>query len=387
MYSGRPTLRLPAVFLLSYPFDNYLAISFHLPTPCIPPPPPLFFYDPGNNMGGTSVDDEFISFLQTLFPSVNLNQQSVQFQSGIYEFLVHEWEKIKTEFGGKGDTAKEVVINLRDILADLPSVSLDDSVRLYNEKHPECHLQCKRSSIRITADHLKSFFDPAIASITDLVLGLLSKTEVSGTSIALLVGGFANCLFLQEIMKDMVGSLPHPCKVIVPPHPHLAVMRGAVRFGVKPGAIGSRRARFTYGVQASERFDEDIHPEDRKVWDAKLGAYFIHNLFTVFVHENESIPVDRVVTHTLYPMHGDQSVVEIQVLKTEMQNPIFVDDPGAMVERLGVVAVPIANTGGKYDKPCTVQMRFGLTEIEVVVTTTSGCKRIPIQFHAMQGAF
>ena len=44
----------------------------------------------------------------------------------------------------------------------------------------------------------------------------------------------------------------------------LAILRGAVQFGLDPSVVTVRRSRLTYGVGVLNRWQEGVHPQVRR---------------------------------------------------------------------------------------------------------------------------
>jgi molecular chaperone DnaK (HSP70) len=105
----------------------------------------------------------------------------------------------------------------------------------------------------------------------------------------LLVGGFAESKIVQDRIKEAFDDK----KIIIPGESGLVVLKGAVLFGHNPKVIKSRVSKYTYGVELQRPFDADIHPQEFKFLNAD-NRLWCRNLFEVFIHAGETVPVDRV---------------------------------------------------------------------------------------------
>lgn len=88
-------------------------------------------------------------------------------------------------------------------------------------------LKWARDKMRIDKDLFQSFFNASCEKIVYNVRQILSKPEVKGSKILLMVGCFSELTMLQVTIKN---AFPE-CLVVVPHQARLAVLKGAVLFG------------------------------------------------------------------------------------------------------------------------------------------------------------
>ena len=110
-----------------------------------------------------------------------------------------------------------------------------------------------KDKIRISSTVFESFFDTSITNI----LGKASdiREKLPDISSILVVGGFAECRILTERLRERF--INHT--ILVPDNPSVAVLKGAVMFGINPTAIRTRVCRYTYGIANQRKF---IHGKD-----------------------------------------------------------------------------------------------------------------------------
>jgi activator of 2-hydroxyglutaryl-CoA dehydratase len=75
-----------------------------------------------------------------------------------------------------------------------------------------------------------------------------------------LVGGFAESAIVQEAVRQEFGSR---IDVIIPQGAGVAVLRGAVLYGLDPSIVHVRRARKTYGIGVIKPFEWNKHPKGK----------------------------------------------------------------------------------------------------------------------------
>lgn len=193
---------------------------------------------------------------------------------------------IKPEFDGSEDHYLDLPASMR--LGDLT----DPSIGLVNG---ELLLPAQELSAQV--------FEPVVSQILSLIEEQLRQSPV--LEAIFLVGGFgqSNYLFrrVEDLFADRVGM------VGVPPRGELAVVRGAVYFGLNPQAVTERVSRRTYGVETRMLFDPEIDPPEFAVVGVD-GNTYCRQRFSVYVHKGQSIKVDECVTKTFvvsYPNDTD----------------------------------------------------------------------------------
>lgn len=88
-------------------------------------------------------------------------------------------------------------------------------------------LKWTKDKMRIDKDLFQSFFNPSCEKIAYNVKQTLSKPEVKGSKVILMVGCFSESTILQDAVKE---AFPE-CFVVVPHKASLAVLKGAVLIG------------------------------------------------------------------------------------------------------------------------------------------------------------
>lgn len=162
----------------------------------------------------------------------------------------------------------------------------------------------ENGSICLPAQELcEQVFEPVITQVLQLIEGQLSQSF--NLEAIFLVGGFgqSNYLFrrVEEVFANRVGMIG------VPPRGELAVVRGAVYFGLSPQQITERVSRRTYGVETRMIFQQDVDPEEYSVIGVD-GRKYCRQRFSVYVQKGQSVKVDECVSKTFvisYPSDTD----------------------------------------------------------------------------------
>jgi molecular chaperone DnaK (HSP70) len=151
-----------------------------------------------------------------------------------------------------------------------------------------------------------------------------------------MVGGFSGCEILQKAVKD---NFPDK-KVIIPEDAGLAVVKGAVYFGHVPQAISRRSAAYTYGIQICPEFNEEIHPQSKKIIIG--GKARCKDVFFICVKKGERITPGFSKSQIFQVMY-DQGEYECEMFISNNPDPKFTDDKGC--KRVRVLKVPLTHKG------------------------------------------
>jgi Hsp70 protein len=184
-----------------------------------------------------------------------------------------------------------------------------------------------------------------------------------------LVGGFAASPLLQERIKNEFDG---PVKrIVIPPNPGVAVLAGAVAYGLNPLKIRTRRSQLTYGCRVIEPFAEGIDPESKKVWNPEMQGWRCRERLLAFVRAGEAVEVGREVVHTLMPERREQTQMHLLLHACPRAGVRYTDEE--QMALIGRLTVKMPDTARGLDRRLKVSFSFGGTEITVVARDlTSG---------------
>ncbi|RPB20864.1 hypothetical protein L211DRAFT_892519 [Terfezia boudieri ATCC MYA-4762] len=146
-------------------------------------------------------------------------------------------------------------------------------------------VRVKKEKIKFSKNELKGIFESTFTEIAELVQKQVkmaqeaTKKNVDGI---ILVGGFGSSQYLANWLTDSIRNKDgKEIKLIRPSDPAVAVVLGAVKHGVymhragtgktsQWGIVGSRRARYHYGIKVAEPFKPG-HRHTKRVMDPHLG--------------------------------------------------------------------------------------------------------------------
>ncbi|EGD80209.1 hypothetical protein PTSG_10888 [Salpingoeca rosetta] len=348
----------------------------------------------GGNWGSTRIDEKFLEFLRELLdnpPCLRANTFAV------FDMLTSVWEDRKVNFDVSrlSDPDARLRINLNPVLQEMDRPpKLVDAVARYNRKHPGANLKCfGAASLKLTAAHMKTFYDEVLNDIKTHVRELLR--DMGRTDYVVLVGGFGGSSFVRDAVREAASE--SGVQVLIPPRPWASIVMGAVRFGLSragscdhPGAAAAivmvRRSPFTYGIESSmnvasfKAHHPGVSHDGRTEWNPDSKEYDVKKLFLTFVKANDKVPIDHEVKHTVCPARDLQSSVRVNLVLCPRSNVVFSDDKDVEQHGSGSVAV---KSGGKWsDKHIDVSMKFGETELMMFVhsRTTGAKERVLLNF-------
>ncbi|XP_062593107.1 heat shock 70 kDa protein 12A-like [Saccostrea cucullata] len=240
------------------------------------------------------------------------------------------------------------------------------------------NIDLELDKLRINRATFEDLFRTTCDRVVDHVKKLLQSPKAKGVDFILMVGGFSESPVLQDEIKSAFCS---KYRVIVPQEAGLTVLRGAVLFGKDPSTIDCRIAQRTYGIASTRTFDHKIHKESKKFQVNKVDR--CDDLFSRHVKKDDELILNVAQAEKSYtPLKADQESMHISLYKSEVDNPMYIDDPGCTY--LGSFDVPMRDTTGGLDREVKVRLLFGDTEIEVKCLVVRTGKETSYQFKFLE---
>ncbi|KAG0173998.1 Heat shock 70 kDa protein 12A [Apophysomyces sp. BC1034] len=223
----------------------------------------------------------------------------------------------------------------------------------------------ENGSLCLPAHELRDqVFEPVIVQVLELIEGQLSQSP--NLEAIFLVGGFgqSNYLFrrVEEVFANRVGMIG------VPPRGELAVVRGAVYFGLNPQIVTERVSRRTYGVETRMLFQQDIDPEEYSVVGVDQKKY-CRQRFSVYVHKGQSVKVDECISKNFVISYPNDTDSDLFAFDGEGPPPRLTTH--SFIKKVGHFPIRMPTLEGVRpgDKVnMTIKMYFGLTEIKIECT-------------------
>ncbi|KAF8423928.1 hypothetical protein EV426DRAFT_563193 [Tirmania nivea] len=256
----------------------------------------------------------------------------------------------------------------------------------------------------LTTDEMKGIFEPTFLEITALVQQQVSAAETkTGAPVTgvLLVGGFGSSPYLfKHLSTNLKRSDGNPVKVLQPPDAWAAIACGAVSYGLSvrevregivpsgSGTVGSRIARFSYGVSADEPFLPGVHPSNKMYFSSLTGSFYCRGRMQWFVKKNQRIPDGKdieveLVQHCPTGVQPEHLIFLEEILSCDLDLPpkdagnedvrhllIFTADLSAVSRKKHFIRRKAAHGQGAYFAiPLSMLMRYesGCLEFSMTV--------------------
>ncbi|KAF9577342.1 Heat shock 70 kDa protein 12A [Lunasporangiospora selenospora] len=244
-------------------------------------------------------------------------------------------------------------------------------------------LGIEEDSMVFTGQELKEHvFDPVVEDVIKLIE--IQLLQAPKCSTIFLVGGFGSSDYLSRRIRKQLE--PRGLKILVPPRPELAIVRGAVHVGLNPKVVTARISRRFYGVETNEPFEQDKDPESTRV--EEVSGSWCQKRFTCFVTKAEKLKIDQCVVREFAALKWSEIPQDFAI-------PLLSCDDGVSpprhttasgVTRLAKVCIPwpfaISDEIGKEIK-VVVKMYFGLNEIKAVASIDDKDYGATIKFDAI----
>ncbi|KAL4234528.1 hypothetical protein ACF0H5_006171 [Mactra antiquata] len=312
----------------------------------------------GGPWGGTAVDGAFI---QLLSQTVGGPVFKAFMNDHRYDYieLMREFEMVK----------RNVSADTKDLVKIKLPVSLNETCIAMVKKDFLTLVKQAKKDKQISFAGDKSKFDPEVIrnlfrKVTDKIVAHMKKIlddtpQGKKVSLILMVGGFSESAFVQDVIKKEFHEKKGR-KVLIPRDAGICVVQGAVVYGKQPGNIASRILKVTYGAKLSLPFNPKIHDKKKK-YDCD-GTERCADIFGEFIHADTEVQADQVLNetyHTVRPYQGDTTLV----IYTSNQNRTnYVDESGCT--KLGELVVKIPNPSEEI-RDIAVEYIFGDTELHV----------------------
>ncbi|XP_033742410.1 heat shock 70 kDa protein 12A-like isoform X1 [Pecten maximus] len=315
----------------------------------------------GGSWGGTKVDE---SFRQMLVKIVG-NDVMQQFCKGSTSDFVDMFREFETKKRTVDQTTKNKVtmkipIALKELFEEETQEDLNETLEQTNYKGK---LVWSGDKLRIQPDTFRQLFSLAVDNTIEHVTNLIAQKSCERTNTIIMVGGFSESPLLQSRVKESFPKM----RVIIPPEAGLAVLKGAVIFGHTPKSIKARRAKYTYGVGCSTKFDPKIHSESRKFYSEDDQTYYCRNSFSKHVTKGDLLEIDEAQSNQPYsPMSASQTSITIPFFVSDDADPKYTDEDNC--KQIGKMSVDIPKGNNVTNRTVRVRLIFGGTEIKVEAT-------------------
>jgi len=266
----------------------------------------------------------------------------------------------------------------QDIFDD--DIDIDDLLKEYNDNINDSSLILtlrnvkRRWIIDFPYEIIFSLMKIQANSISEII-NEINKKEVIKTII--FVGGYCSNEILVNLIKN---NLKKVNVFLQPSNPSLAIMEGAVLFGIEPSTINMRKAKYTIGDEAANPWDDKKHSgKGEKFFDEEFNGWFCKKCFDKFIEINQNLKYEEEISHE-YVINKNQKDIKIYFYKTKKKNPIFTFEEDVI--KIGECLLDIGIAYEKIkDRTLKVIMKFGGTFIDVTAIHLKSGKSVKTILH------
>jgi hypothetical protein len=239
---------------------------------------------------------------------------------------------------------------------------VESAVRRYADRQI---LWSSQGMLRLLPGAMKRLFQPTVDGVKETIANILNNPSLKDIKYMFLVGGFSESAMLQMEVRQ---EFKHLVKIIIPTENSLAILKGAVCFGVDSTIVTVRRSRSTYAVGGFVRpFVVGRDAESKRV-DGDQCA----DALDVLVAVDQPVCLgETVVRRYTAAADGDYpAVAQLDVYRSDKSDIRYTSDAG--VVRCGTLSLELdedddkrTTTSERQPVEIHVQMTFGSTEIRV----------------------
>ena len=320
----------------------------------------------GGAWGATGVDTEFQNLLVRIFGQKFIEKFCAVKPAGWVDLMIAFEAKKRT-----ANTTKSNPLNMSlpfsfiDLYLKVTGKNVETAIKNFGDPDVKWSSQ---GMLRLGPAAMNKLFSPIVNKIVEHVKEMLAKPDLFGVNFLFLVGGFAESALLQSEIRQHFGDR---LRVIIPQDPGLAILKGAVMFGLDPTIVRVRRSALTYGVGVLNAFEEGKHPPEKKT--TKGGRDWCTDVFDTFVVVDQCLALGDTVVRSYTPAKAEQTSTIISIFSCNKEHAMFTTDPG--VKRCGELHLDMPDTTGGNSRELQMMMMFGDTEIKVeALDLTSGQK-------------
>ena len=329
----------------------------------------------GGTFGGIHVDQEFEHLMIKAFGD--------NFMRRFKEHFPNDWQVIMNRFEEQKRAEEEV--DNDEISIALPLNFMKSCYHDIGEDDDDINERIRRffpENVSVSSDYLNitmgmlgNLHRPIVTKIAEQMKSLLAKQSLQDVKTIFLVGGFSEAQFLR---KEISRCFPDR-RILIPPDPQLAIIRGAVEFAQEPSLLRARVMGKTYGLKTCVEFDPEEHPFEKRI--VSREKVYCGDIFETLAKKGERIDIDEKRTYNFLPIDPDSTEISFKFFSTDEDDADFISDPGVVSENVEIL-IPSPNTAKGCDRQLRVEVKFGGTEtnVQVIDVESGNVKVARLQF-------
>ncbi|CAG2224132.1 unnamed protein product [Mytilus edulis] len=278
----------------------------------------------GGSWGGTTVDNEFKKLLITIFGSEVIAETTTDYPS-------------------------EMKKNNASIEETIVTTPIGDKIKFLRDK------------LIINSEKFESLFDNAVNKLVIHLRKLLHLDQLMDITTILLVGGFSDSIIIKN---SILSNFPN-IRIINPEDCSLAVLKGAVLYGHNPKIIKSRICKSSYGIGIHVKFEEGVHPEERK--RTICGSDICDDVFDIHLNLGERVEINTPRLEKVYHAQNNPAkIAYLDVYASTSESPMFVTDESC--NKIGYVILELSGDKETNESTEGTETNIEGTETKIYVS-------------------
>ena len=241
------------------------------------------------------------------------------------------------------------------------------------------NLKMERDTLFISSviwkEHL---FDKVINPMIDHVHNLIKEVNLikdkdgkqKQVKYLCIAGGLSSSKYFQHRVREAFGmESKYKLSIRIPRRPILSVIDGALKLGLRPNYIKTRRVKYTYGIAVDrseknvdlKRLPHDYLPKNGYI-HPNTNKRTIRNLFSAFVKRNGPVQLEEAIEKEYRRFHKNEKTSKISIYYSNDDDPYVIKEDQKPLASV-TITFPDQYEGLKF----TVQFFFGDTRIRAKV--------------------
>ena len=249
------------------------------------------------------------------------------------------------------------------------SNELSKLIDKYNSsvRNVDCRLTVqskKKWIIEFPYQIINNYIEDQSKLISKEIRSILSDTKIKLNEkirTVIFAGGYcSNEVLISSIKNNLRNDIQN---FLQPSHPSLAIMEGAVLFGLNPNLINIRIAKYTIGMETRSVWDEKLHSgKGKKVYDDIENKWRCENCFSKFIEVGQKLKPNQDIKPQSFTMLSPR-IATLKFYKTLDPNPVFTFDNG--VVKMGHFDLDAGKDYPVGERGFKVYMKFGGTFVDI----------------------
>ena len=328
----------------------------------------------GGTFGGIHVDQEFEQLMIKAFGDDFIRRFQEQFPND-WQVIMNRFEEQKRAEEEVDNDEISIALPLNFIKSCYHDIGEDDAINGRIRRFCTKSVSVSSDYLNITMRMLGNLHRPIVTKIAEQMKMLLAKPSLQDVKTIFLVGGFSEAQFLR---KEISRCFPDK-RILIPPDPQLAIIRGAVEFAQEPSLLRARVMGKTYGLKICIEFDPEKHPLEKRL--VSREKVYCRDIFETLAKKGERIDIDEKRTYDFCPIEPDSTALSFEFYSTDEDDADFISDPGVVSENVEI-SISSPNSAKGCDRTLRLEVKFGGTEtnVQVVDVESDNVKMACLQF-------